>query len=139
MLEVNTQLNNKSFSSVETLEKQQQVTVKEDVDIESKALSDAEHQVLTDAEQFKDISAEAATSEPISTLQMEKVAQQLQEFVGRMNKSLEFHVDEDSGKDVIKVVDKNNGELIKQFPSEEVLTVVARLSEAAGMFINSKV
>lgn len=131
MLEVNTQLNNKSFSSVETPDKQQQVTEKEDVNVE--------RQVVTDVEKSESISAEDSTNEPISTQQMEKVAQQLQDFVGRMNKGLEFHVDEDSGKDVIKVVDKNNGELIKQFPSEEVLTVVARLSEAAGMFINSKV
>lgn len=131
MLEVNTQLNNKSFSSVETPDKQQQVTEKEDVNVE--------RQAVTDVEKSESISAEDSTNEPISTQQMEKVAQQLQDFVGRMNKGLEFHVDEDSGKDVIKVVDKNNGELIKQFPSEEVLTVVARLSEAAGMFINSKV
>jgi len=56
-----------------------------------------------------------------------------------MNKGLEFLVDKDSGLDVIKVIDKNNGDLIKQYPSEEVLSLVAKLSEATGNFINTDV
>ncbi len=77
--------------------------------------------------------------EVISPAQLEKVAQQLQQFVGDMNKGLEFLVDKDSGRDVIKVIDRNSGDLIKQYPSEEVLSLVAKLSEAAGSFINEQV
>jgi len=124
MLEVDESINSTSFNSVEKTdarEKNKQITVQEQPVEQSKLLVDE------------------PLEESISTTQMEKVAQQLQDFVGRMNKGLEFHVHEESGKNVIKVVDKNNGELIKQFPSEEVLTVVARLSEAAGIFVNSKV
>jgi flagellar protein FlaG len=75
----------------------------------------------------------------MSTPQLEQVAKQLQEFMGQMNRGLEFLVDEDSGRDVIKVLDKTSGELIKQYPSEEVLSLVAKLSEATGNFIDSKV
>jgi flagellar protein FlaG len=82
---------------------------------------------------------EKKVNEVISPSQLEKVAQQLQDFVGGMNKGLEFLVDQDSGRDVIKVIDKNNGDLIKQYPSEEVLSLVAKLSEAAGSFINEKI
>ena len=70
---------------------------------------------------------------------LEKMAQQLQDFMGEMNRSLQFQVDEDSGRDVIKVVDKNSGELIKQYPSEEVLSLVAKLSETAGFLIDQTV
>lgn len=69
--------------------------------------------------------------------QLEKVAQKLQDFVGEMNKGLEFSVDKASGRDVIKVIDKNSGDLIKQYPTEEVLDLVAKLSEATGNFINT--
>lgn len=79
-------------------------------------------------------SKEALTSE-----QLEKVAQQLQDFVGEMNRGLEFSVDKDSGRDVIKVFDKSTGDLVKQFPSEEVLTLVAKLSEMVGGFVDAKV
>ena len=75
----------------------------------------------------------------ISAKQLEKVAQKLQDFVGEMNKGLEFSVDKDSGRDVIKVIDKNSGDLIKQYPTEEVLDLVAKLSEATGNFINTDV
>jgi flagellar protein FlaG len=75
----------------------------------------------------------------MSTAQLEKVAKQLQEFIGQMNRGLEFSVDEDSGRDVIKVLDKTSGELIKQYPTEEVLSLVAKLSEATGNFVDSKV
>jgi flagellar protein FlaG len=79
------------------------------------------------------------STKEISSTQLEKVAQQLQDFVGEMNKGLEFLVDQDSGRDVIKVIDKNSGDLIKQYPSEEVLNLVAKLSEATGNFINTDV
>jgi len=78
---------------------------------------------------------ESAMSRP----QLEQVAEQLQEFIGKMNRGLEFSVDKDSGRDVIKVLDKTSGELIKQYPTEEVLSLVAKLSEATGTFVDSKV
>ena len=77
--------------------------------------------------------------EVMTTPQLEKVAEKLQEFIGKMNKDLEFSVDEDSGRDVIKVIDKHSGDVIKQYPSEEVLSLVAKLSEATGNFIDSKI
>lgn len=78
---------------------------------------------------------ESAMSRP----QLEQVAEKLQEFIGKMNRGLEFSVDKDSGRDVIKVLDKTSGELIKQYPTEEVLSLVAKLSEATGNFVDSKV
>ena len=75
----------------------------------------------------------------ITTPQLENVAKQLQEFIGKMNRGLEFLVDEDSGRDVIKVIDKNSGELIKQYPSEEVLSLVSKLSKVTGSFVDSKI
>jgi len=71
--------------------------------------------------------------------QLEKVAQQLQDFMGEMNRSLQFQVDEDSGRDVIKILDKTSGDVIKQYPSEEVLSLVSKLSESAGILIDQTV
>ncbi|MDX2369464.1 MAG: flagellar protein FlaG [Colwellia sp.] len=81
----------------------------------------------------------AEDKQPLTAEQLENVAQQLQDFVGNMNRGLEFSVDKDSGRDVIKVIDKNSGDLVKQFPSEEVLSLVAKLSDMVGGFIDAKV
>ncbi|MGO2331613.1 MAG: flagellar protein FlaG [Pseudoalteromonas nigrifaciens] len=79
------------------------------------------------------------TAQPLEREQLEKMAQQLQGFMGEMNRSLQFQVDEDSGRDVIKVLDKDTGDIIKQYPSEEVLNLVSKLSETAGLLIDHTV
>jgi flagellar protein FlaG len=103
----------------------------------------ASERVTSDKTQIASVNArdpvEKTPQEPLTPGQLEKVAQQLQEFVGKMNSGLAFSVDEDSGRDVIKVIDKPSGEVIKQYPSEEVLSLVAKLSEATGNFIDSTV
>lgn len=85
------------------------------------------------------IQQEVVDKQPLTLEQLEKVAQQLQDFVGEMNRGLEFSVDKDSGRDVIKVIDKASGDLVKQYPSEEVLTLVSKLSDMVGGFIDAKV
>lgn len=85
------------------------------------------------------IAAKVVDQQVLTPEQLQKVAQQLQDFVGDMNRGLEFYVDKDSGRDVIKVIDKASGDLVKQFPSEEVLTLVAKLSDMVGGFIDAKV
>ncbi|WP_281556564.1 flagellar protein FlaG [Thalassomonas sp. RHCl1] len=92
------------------------------------------------AEQALGTGSDAESEKPqVNSEQLEVVAQKLQEFVSGMNRGLEFLVDEDSGRDVIKVIDKNTGDLVKQFPSEEVLELVANLTEATGNFVDSKI
>ncbi|MFY8300282.1 flagellar protein FlaG [Pseudoalteromonas sp. SS15] len=80
-----------------------------------------------------------STKGKLSTEELKKVAQQLQEFVSEMNKGLEFSVHEDSGRDVIKVIDKSSGDLVKQYPSEEVLDIVSKLAKATGTLVDYKV
>jgi len=110
-------------------------------DVAKKEASVADNSVNNETTNEKELKEENQNhvKADISSTQLEKVAQQLQDFVGDMNKGLEFLVDKDSGRDVIKVVDKSSGDLIKQYPSEEVLSLVAKLSEATGNFINTDV
>jgi flagellar protein FlaG len=98
--------------------------------------ADKESDVNTSAVQK---TADITEGTPLNAKQLEKVAQQLQDFVGDLNRNLEFSVDKDSGRDVIKVFDKDSGDLLKQFPSEEVLTLVSKLSEMVGGFVDAKV
>lgn len=82
--------------------------------------------------------AKDIATEDISKEQLEVLAEKLQEFVSSLNKGLQFSVHEESGRDVIKVIDRESDEVVRQYPSEEVLELVAKLSDAAGNFINSK-
>lgn len=108
-----------------------------DASANSSAITKNEQQDKVNVEQK--VTEENEVTQPLTTKQLEKVAQQLQDFVGDLNRSLEFSVDKDSGRDVIKVFDRESGDLLKQFPSEEVLTLVSKLSDMVGGFIDAKV
>jgi flagellar protein FlaG len=62
---------------------------------------------------------------------VEEVASKLQEFVNLLDKKLQFSVDEDSGRQVVRVTDQLSGDVIRQIPSEEVLRLARNLSELA--------
>ena len=92
------------------------------------------------AEEQKSVStSETNKAEKMTSEQLNKVAQQLQDFMGEMNRSLEFSVDKDYGRDVIKVLDKGTGDLVKQYPSEEVLTMISKLSNVTGSLIDTEI
>jgi flagellar protein FlaG len=52
-----------------------------------------------------------------------KAAAQLQEFVSSMGRNLNFSIDESTGYNVVRVVNPDTGELIRQLPSEELLKI----------------
>jgi flagellar protein FlaG len=62
---------------------------------------------------------------------VEEVASKLQEFVNLLDKKLQFSVDEDSGRQVVRVTDQLSGDVIRQIPSEEVLRLARNLSDLA--------
>lgn len=85
------------------------------------------------AEKASKIKKEEANAQSVD---LKNVAQQLQDFVGSFNTSLQFSVDEDSGRDVIKVLEKETGDVVRQFPSEEILDVIKSLSNATGILFD---
>ncbi|MFT6207517.1 MAG: flagellar protein FlaG [Colwellia sp.] len=105
----------------------------------AEAESDLANKTVRIEEQSKNSISEASKTPAMTPKQLEKVAQQLQDFMGEMNRSLEFLVDKDSGRDVIKVLDKSTGDLVKQYPSEEVLGIISKLSNATGNLIDTEI
>ncbi len=125
------------LSSELTQDKAPQVKANNTENIEkAERLSVVEKQRIAQDAKLVEEEKEAVT---ITPQQLEKVAQQLQDFIGEMNRSLEFLVDKDSGRDVIKVLDKSTGDLVKQYPSEEVLTLISKLSDATGNLIDTEI
>ena len=52
-----------------------------------------------------------------------KAAAQLQDFVSSMGRNLNFSIDETTGYNIVRVVNPDTGELIRQLPSEELLKI----------------
>ena len=55
------------------------------------------------------------------------------------NRSIQFVKDESSGANVIKVIDDNTGEVIRQLPSEELLGFMRNLTKMLGSFLDERV
>jgi flagellar protein FlaG len=53
--------------------------------------------------------------------------------------SLRFHVDQDSGKTVVSLVNPTSGEVLRQVPTVEALEVAKAIGKFQGMFVNLKV
>jgi flagellar protein FlaG len=69
---------------------------------------------------------------------IEKVAQQLETFLKRVSRSLEFHVDEASGRMVCSVRDAQTGDLIRQSPNEEVLRMAELAHDETIVLVNER-
>lgn len=61
---------------------------------------------------------------------VEQAVSQVNEFVQNLNRDLQFTVDEDSGRTVIKVLDTETKEVIRQIPPEELLRIAHHLVDA---------
>jgi flagellar protein FlaG len=71
--------------------------------------------------------------------QLNDAAEKANEFLKALDVQLLFSVDEDTGKTVVKVTDKQTGDLIRQIPSKEMLAIAKALDTIQGLIIRKKV
>lgn len=61
--------------------------------------------------------------------QLKNAAGIMNEHVQQIHRQLQFNVDSDSGRIVIKVIDSDTDEVIRQIPGEEALELARKLAE----------
>ncbi len=61
--------------------------------------------------------------------EVRETVQNLNDFIQRQDRSLQFEVDEVTGDTVIKVMDSATDEVIRQIPSEELLALARRMMQ----------
>lgn len=80
--------------------------------------------------------APAAQAEP---KQLQGVVDELSDMMSLMRKGLAFKIDEDSGTNVVSVMDIESGDIIRQIPNEEALKLAQKLSEVTGLLMKTEV
>ena len=63
---------------------------------------------------------------------------QINRVVREAGQNIEFSVDDDSGRTVVKVVDTETNKVLRQLPSEAAMAIAKGLDSVKGMLINSK-
>jgi flagellar protein FlaG len=70
-------------------------------------------------------------------VEVKQAVSRLNEYAQSLRRDLQFSIDESSGSTVIKVIDSNSGETIRQIPSEVMLAIAQSLENAQGLFVNT--
>jgi flagellar protein FlaG len=74
----------------------------------------------------------------MSTKELEAKIVELNEAMVSRNQAIVFSKDAATGKDVVRVSNKNTGELIRQMPSIEVLKAMQNIDQMMGLIFNQK-
>jgi flagellar protein FlaG len=70
---------------------------------------------------------------------LQAAVEKMQKFVSMAASDIQFSIDEDSGVTVVKVVDRETKDVIRQIPSEEMLDLAQALDKLQGLLIKQKV
>ncbi len=98
--------------------------------------SDAEVVALVANTVIKPSNVDAA-SQPTREV-VAKAAADIQQFVQSMGRNLSFSVDEVSGYHVVRVVNPNTGELVRQLPSEELLKIARDFERLNNVLVSQR-
>lgn len=70
--------------------------------------------------------------------ELQKALEEVEKAVAPMAQSLQFSLDKDSGRTVVKVMDTDTNEVIRQIPTEEVLAISKAVDKLKGLLIKQQ-
>ena len=77
-----------------------------------------------------------APAQPVTQEAVVAAVQAANAYVESVSTSLKFSLDEDTGRTVVKMVDTQTEEVLRQFPSEEMLAISKSIDRMQGLLIN---
>lgn len=80
----------------------------------------------------------AASAEPAPLAQVQQAIEDVRSAIAPVAQDLNFSIDEDTGKTVVKVVDTSTDEVIRQIPSEEIISIAKALDKLQGLLVQQK-
>lgn len=75
-------------------------------------------------------------AQPVTREAVAAAVQSANAYVQSVSSSLQFSLDQDSGRTVVKMVDTETAEVLRQFPSEEMLAISKSIDRMQGLLIN---
>ena len=88
---------------------------------------------VTDSQQASDTKSAQPSNE-----ELRAAVKSVSETVKNINNSLSFSIDDSTGQTVVRVVDNDTQEVIKQIPSKEMLALAKALDQITGLLVKQK-
>ncbi|WP_301102921.1 flagellar protein FlaG [Propionivibrio sp.] len=70
-----------------------------------------------------------------STEQLQAAVKSVEEYIQPTNDALEFSLSDETGGIVVKIIDRDTKEVIRQIPSEEMIAIAKALDSIKGLFV----
>jgi len=81
---------------------------------------------------------ERSTDDQDTSLALQDQLSMVSEFAKKLHNELEFSTDDDSGRTIVKVINKETEEIIRQIPSDEFLRMSNSMDEVKGALFSSQ-
>lgn len=95
---------------------------------------------IAPAKQVATNAAPQSAKVALSSDELKNLASEIQRKVSAISSDLQFSVDQETGKDLIRVTDRTTKKIVWQFPSEEALNITKALDQyQKGVMLNRKV
>ena len=75
---------------------------------------------------------------PDNSEKLKTAVQEIEKFVQSVKRNLEFSIDEESGKVIVKVIASDSGQVVRQIPNAEILKLAESLSDANSLLFRAK-
>lgn len=79
-----------------------------------------------------------SADETVDSERVESAVSKISDFVQNFQRDLQFSIDKDSDRMVVKVVDSKTQEVIRQIPSEETLRIAQNLDSPESLILREQ-
>lgn len=70
--------------------------------------------------------------------QMQMAVAEIRKAVAPVARNLQFSIDKETGKTIVKIVDAETNEVIRQIPGDEVIAIARAIDRMQGLLIKQK-
>lgn len=82
---------------------------------------------------------QTTAAQPPSIAQLQRLINSMNKAIQQNNSNLEFSMDSESQRILVKLIDTSTGDVIRQIPSEEVLAIAESIKQMQhGLFLDKK-
>ncbi len=75
----------------------------------------------------------------VSLEETKKLAEEIEKYLKDLNIKLSFKIDRKTHDIIVKIINRETGELIRQIPPQELLKLRQKLEELVGVLFNGKI
>lgn len=83
--------------------------------------------------------ANAAAQQAPSAAELASAVEEVQAAIAPVAQNLQFSIDQDINRTIVKVVDSSTDEVIRQIPSEEIVAIAKAMDKLQGLLIKQEV